>query len=70
MSEELEAILEAVRALSAEQRRELIAAMVAMDSSCCEALVRAVQGKYAHVATSSEAFMQRKAEDLDLESRA
>ena len=35
-----------------------------------ETLVRAVQGKYAYVPTSSELFAQRKQEDLDPEEGA
>jgi hypothetical protein len=49
--------------LSSEQQRQLRAAL---DK---EAMLRRIQGKYAHLTTSSEAFVARKAEEIALEDR-
>jgi hypothetical protein len=48
---------------SSEQQQQLRAAL---DK---EAMLRRIQGKYAHLTTSSEAFMARKAEEIALEDR-
>ena len=72
MSTEVQQILVAVRALGSKERQELAVALER------EALVSPVQpnldlilailGKYAHVPTSSDAFMARKHEELASES--
>jgi hypothetical protein len=75
MSEEVQSILEAVRGLDSQQRRELTAALKALDlplpavPSGRKQLVDAIKGKYRHIATSSEEFINRKKEDAALESR-
>jgi hypothetical protein len=70
MSSEVQQILNAVRALSPEERRELAIALDALASPAQpnKDLILAVCGKYAHVPTSSDAFMARKHEDLALEN--
>jgi hypothetical protein len=70
MSTEVQQILMAVRALSPEERRELARALDALGSSARPSrdLILAVRGKYAHVPTSSDAFMARKHDDLALEN--
>ena len=66
---------QAVRGLDAEQRRELTAALAAIEvsqptgSNSRKHLVSSIRGKYRHVPTSSESFMNRKKEDTVLESR-
>jgi hypothetical protein len=75
MSEQVQSIVEAVRSLNAEQRRELAAALSALDvsrpavSSSRKQLVDSIKGKYRHVPTSSASFMNRKREEAALESR-
>jgi len=75
VSEQVQAILEAVRSLDQSQRRELTSALAAIDQSRPSAsvsrkqLVDSIRGKYRHVPTSSESFIARKADDLNLESR-
>lgn len=75
MSERVKSIVEAVRSLDAEQRRELTAALAAIEvsrpevSSSRKQLVESIKGKYRHIPTSSESFMNRKKEDTVLESR-
>jgi len=70
MSTEVQQILMAVRALSPEERRELATALDALSSPAPpnRDLVLSVRGKYAHVPTSSDAFMARKREDLAMEN--
>jgi hypothetical protein len=74
MSEQIQSIVEAVRSLTPEQRRELMQVLATAEesgtsvSSSRRELVRAIQGKYRHVCTSSESFMARKRADLALES--
>ena len=72
MSTELQQILVAVRALSSKERQELA---VALDREALVSpvepnldLILAIRGKYAHVPTSSDAFMARKHEDLASEN--
>jgi hypothetical protein len=72
MSSEVQQILVAVRALSLQEREELAAvlkeeALLRLNRPS-RAAITAIRGKYAHVATSSEAFMARKHEDLSLEN--
>ena len=74
MSTDIQSIVNAVRALNPEQRRQLAAALASIDADPAVSisranLVQAVRGKYKHVPTSSEAFILRKAEDSALESR-
>lgn len=73
MSEQVQSILDAVRRLGPEQRRELTAALTAIETSPGainrrKQLVDSVRGKYRHVATSSESFLGRKREETDRES--
>ena len=76
MSEQVQSIVEAVRSLTTEQRRELMEALAAVEASRTPVsvsrreLVQAVKGKYHSVPTSSESFISRKQEDLALESRS
>jgi hypothetical protein len=77
MSEQVQSILEAVRHLGPEQRRELAEALAAMETPIevptdrRKQLVDSTRGKYRHVPTSSEAFMSRKREEnADRESRS
>ena len=75
MSEQVQSIVEAVRSLDATQRRELTAALAAIElsapdvSSSRRQLVESIRGKYRHIPTSSESFMNRKKEDTAQESR-
>ncbi|HXP86868.1 MAG TPA: hypothetical protein VN841_19220 [Bryobacteraceae bacterium] len=75
MSEQVQSIVEAVRSLDADQRRELMVALAAIEvsrpavSTSRKQLVDSIRGKYRHVPTSSESFMNRKKEDTALESR-
>lgn len=75
MSEQVQSIVEAVRALDPEERIELMAALAMINASQQDApiahkqLVASIKGKYRHVPTSSEAFMNRRKEDTALESR-
>ena len=76
MSEQVEAIVQAVQGLDAEQRRELTDALADIEISRVSVaggrkqLVDSIRGKYRHVPTSSEAFINRKREDNSLESRS
>ena len=75
MSEQVQSIVEAVRSLDATQRRELTAALAAIElpesdaSSSRKQLVDSIRGKYRHIPTSSESFMSRKREETVQESR-
>lgn len=75
MSEKVQLILDAARSLGPEQRRELIAALAAIDTRSLDAsghrkqLVDAVKGKYRHVPTSSASFIERKRDEVERESR-
>ena len=72
MSTEVQQILTAVRALSSQKRQELAMALeqeaLVSPAESNKNLVLAVRGKYAHVPTSSDAFMARKHEDLASEN--
>ena len=75
MSEQVQSILDAVRSLDLSQRRELTDALATLGilappaaSRDRKKLVESIRGKYRHVPTSSEAFMNRKKEDTALES--
>jgi hypothetical protein len=72
MSTEVQQILTAVRALTSKERQELA---IAIEQEALVSpvepnldLILAVRGKYAHVPTSSDAFMARKHEDLASEN--
>jgi hypothetical protein len=80
MSQALDRILEEVRQLSPDERRQLRERLnyeahitpspVPRDVQAERAaLITSVRGKYAHVPTSSEAFNQRKQEEIELEDR-
>lgn len=74
MSEQVQFIVEAVRRLDVAQRRELTAALASIELSPAEVsssrkqLIDSIRGKYRHIPTSSESFMNRKKEDTALES--
>ncbi len=76
MSGQVQSIVEAVRSLTTEQRRELMEALATIETpptpvpGSRQALVEATKGNYRNVPTSSESFMSRKREDLALESRS
>jgi hypothetical protein len=76
MSEQVQSIVEAVRNLTPEQRRELMEALATVEkprtpvTAKRRELVQTIKGKYRSVPTSSESFMKRKREDLALESRS
>lgn len=76
MSEQVRSIVEAVRSLTAAQRRELMEALATVEtapppaSADRQELIQAIKGKYRNVPTSSESFMSRKREDLALESQS
>jgi hypothetical protein len=72
-SRTLEEIIEAVKALSPDEQRQLREALE-KDSRSAEQLERdrranSIRGKYANVLTSSEEFAARKAEEIALEDR-
>jgi len=75
MSEQVQSIVEAVRGLDPQQRRELTEALLALNvlplagSPGRKLLIDAIQGKYRHIPTSSEEFINRKTEEVALESR-
>jgi len=76
VSDQVQAIVEAVRNLDQEQRRELTSALAAIDnwppspSGSRRQLVDSIRGKYRHFPTSSESFIERKMDDIALESRS
>ena len=76
MSEQVQSIVEAVRSLTTEQRKELMEALATVEPvqrphfASRRAFVEAIKGKYSKVSSSSESFMKRKREDLALESRS
>lgn len=67
MSRQVQTIVEAVRALDHEQRQELIAALADLDLRGRKQTIDSIRGKYRHVATSTELFLERKKEDTALE---
>ena len=72
MTPTLERILAEVKTLSSGEKmqlRELLAAQQPVDLAERQALIRETMGKYAHLLGSSEEFMARKQEDLDLEEQ-
>jgi hypothetical protein len=76
MSGQVQSIVDAVRGLDSQQRRELASALLALDvppsvvSASRKQLVDAVKGKYRHLPTSSDEFLNRKKEDIALESQS
>lgn len=75
MSEAVQSIVEAVRGLSPEEKRELMETLALADrrGQGLEAkrkdLVASIQGKYSKIQTSSESFLERRREDLAREFR-
>jgi len=65
-SQTLERIIEEARALTPEERRQLIEHLEKDERT---AGLRRIQSKYTGMKTSSEAFAARKAEEIDLEDR-
>lgn len=65
-SQALEHIIEEVNTLTPEERRELLAHLERDERT---ADLRRIQGKYAGMKTSSDAFAARKAEEIELEGR-
>jgi hypothetical protein len=66
MSTTLDKIIEEARALPPEEQRQL---REALDREERLAQVRRIQGKYAHLKTSSEEFARHKAQEIELEDR-
>ena len=62
----LDRIIEEVRTLTADERRELLA-LIEKDERTAD--LRRIQGKYKRMTTSSDAFSARKAEEIELEDR-
>jgi len=72
MSTAVQSILSVAHELTPQQRRELAVALALIDaepSANRQEFVQSIRGKYRHLATSSEAFLLRKAEETALESR-
>jgi len=65
-SQSLEHIIEDVKTLTPEERRQLLAHLE-RDERTVE--LRRIQGKYAGMKTSSDGFAARKAEEIELEDR-
>ena len=62
----LDRIIEEVKTLTPEERRQLLAHL---EKDGRTADLRRIQSKYARMKTSSDAFSARKAEEIDLEDR-
>lgn len=60
MSATLDRIIEEVRALPADEQRQL---RELLERETRPALARSIRGKYAHLTTSSEAFITQKREE-------
>jgi hypothetical protein len=69
----LEKIIEEVKALSPEEQSQLREMLNAEANATKQPerarLVKSIRGKYAHVQTSSEDFIRRKQEEIELENR-
>jgi hypothetical protein len=67
----LEKVLEDVRALTPDERRQLRELLneetLTMERTERETLLRRIQGKYAHLPTSSQEFADRKQGEIDIE---
>jgi len=73
MSQAIERILEEVRSLTLEERRQLLESLqgASLVPSCPSSeFAGRVYGKYAHARTSSEEFCARKADEISLEDRS
>jgi hypothetical protein len=64
MSATLDRIIEEVRALPADEQRQL---RELLEREMRPALARSIRGKYAHLRTSSEAFIAQKREETGRE---
>jgi hypothetical protein len=62
----LDRIIEEVKTLPTEERRQLLE-QLERDERTAE--LRRIQRKYAHMKISSDAFAERKAEEIELEDR-
>ena len=73
-SANLERILDEVRALTPDEKRNLREALdealEADERARREVLVRSIRGKYAHLGLSSEGFAALKAEEIELEDKS
>lgn len=69
----LEKVLEEVKSLTLEERRQLLERLEQEDQSTEQAernkLAGSIRGKYAGILSSSENFATRKAEEIALEDR-
>jgi nitrate reductase assembly molybdenum cofactor insertion protein NarJ len=65
-SQALEHIIEEVKTLTPEERRQLLAHL---ERDRRTADLRRIQAKYAGMKTTSDAFASRKAEEIELEDR-
>ena len=74
MSSAVEQILDTVRTLTQTEREDLIAALQNLETNVPGTsqitLVKEIRGKYRHVPTSVEAFLERKSAETDKESRS
>ncbi len=66
MSTTLDKIIEEVRHLPPDEQEQL---REILDKESRTAELRRIQGKYAHLTTSSEDFARRKAEEIEREDR-
>jgi hypothetical protein len=64
MSATLDKIIEEVRTLSPDEQRQL---RELLERETRPALARSIRGKYAHLTTSSEAFIAQKHEETERE---
>ena len=72
MSPSAERILESFRALTPDERQQVLEALSRGDKpqpGACAEVVERVFGQYASVATSSDAFCARKADEISWEDR-
>lgn len=65
-SQALDHIIEEVKTLTPEERRQLVAHLERDERT---ADLRRIQHKYARMKTSSDAYAARKAEEIELEDR-
>jgi len=62
----LDRIIEEVKTLPSEERRQLVE-QLERDERTAE--LRRIQSKYAHMKISSDAFAERKTDEIELEDR-
>ncbi len=62
----LEQLIEAARALSPDEQRQL---RETLEREAKLARIREAQSEFAHMNTNSEDFIRRKAEEIELEDR-